>query len=84
MKREYTFYNERIVIRQRVVDEIRHQAGDEKSQQSAGQIKGVEKGQRFVGQLGIHTNWLRNIIIQINILFNINTNLYVIAMIFFI
>ena len=77
MKRWYAFYNERVTIRQRPVDKIRHQAGDqldaatrqqvadEKSQQSAGRIEGVEKGQRLVGQLRTHTNWLRNTFIQI-------------------
>lgn len=46
------FYSEKVAIRQRPVVEIRHQAGDEKSQQPAGQIEGVEKSQQVVDQLG--------------------------------
>ena len=63
MKRWYSFYNERVIIRQRAVDEIGYQAGDEfevleKGQQAADELSTTnrqrvidEKGQRFVDQL---------------------------------
>ncbi len=39
MKRWYAFYNERVVNRQRLVDEIRQQPADEKGQQAADQLE---------------------------------------------
>ena len=50
MKRWYAFYNERVAIRQRVVDEIGHQGGDELSMTIRQRVID-EKGQRFVDQL---------------------------------
>ena len=60
MKRWYSFYNERVTIRQQAADEfnaaIRQQAVDEfeedkKGQQAADQLEILEKGQQVVDQL---------------------------------
>ena len=51
MKRWYLFYYERVIKGQRPVDQIGHQAGDEKGQQVADQLEAVEKGQQTVGQI---------------------------------
>ena len=51
MKRWYLFYYERVIKGQRPVDQIGHQAGDEKSQQVADQLEAVEKSQQTVGQI---------------------------------
>ena len=45
MKRWYAFYNERVAIRQRVVDEIGHQVGDE--------LQVVEKSQQLADELSM-------------------------------
>ncbi len=50
MKRWYAFYNERVANRQRVVDEIRHQAGDELGA-AIRQQPADEKGQQVADQL---------------------------------
>ncbi len=50
MKRWYAFYNERVANRQRVVDEIRHQAGDELGA-AIRQQPADEKGQQAGDQL---------------------------------
>ena len=50
MKRWYAFYSERVAIRQRTVDEICHQVGDEKSQQSAAELS-ITIRQRIIDQL---------------------------------
>ena len=39
MKRWYAFYNERVTNRQRVIDEIGHQLGDEIRQQAADELQ---------------------------------------------
>lgn len=39
IKRWYQFYYEEVIIRQRVVDEIRHQVGDQKSQRLVGDLE---------------------------------------------
>ena len=51
MKRWYLFYYERVIKGQRPVDQIGHQAGDEKGQQVADQLEAVEKSQQTVGQI---------------------------------
>ena len=51
MKRWYLFYYERVIKGQRPVDQIGHQAGDEKGQQVADQLEAVEKNQQTVGQI---------------------------------
>ena len=56
MKRWYLFYYEKVIKGQRVVDLIGRQVGDEletigKSQQVAGQIDDMEKGQRVIDQM---------------------------------
>ena len=50
MKRWYAFYSERVAISQRTVDEICHQVGDEKSQQSAAELS-ITIRQRIIDQL---------------------------------
>ena len=51
MKQWYSFYYERVKKGQQPVGLIGHQAGDEKSQQLAGQIEGVGKSHQVGGQL---------------------------------
>ena len=51
MKRWYLFYYERVIKGQRPVDQIGHQAGDEKGQQVADQLEAVEKSQQTVRQI---------------------------------
>ena len=51
MKRWYLFYYELVIKGQRPVDQIGHQAGDEKGQQVADQLEAVEKNQQTVGQI---------------------------------
>ena len=51
MKRWYLFYYELVIKGQRPVDQIGHQAGDEKGQQVADQLEAVEKSQQTVGQI---------------------------------
>ena len=51
MRQWYSFYYERVKKGQQPVGLIGHQAGDEKSQQLAGQIEGVGKSHQVGGQL---------------------------------
>ena len=51
MKRWYLFYYERVIKGQQPVDQIRHQAGDEKSHQLGDQLEVIEKSQQVAGQL---------------------------------